>query len=107
MSVKGGKFFRWLHGRKFQIIFLQEVYSSRDIEKIWSAEWGGKEVFCHGTNIVAVLLSCFTHRLTLTWNMSRSVKGAGILFCALKLMTTDSLLSMFTPQTISKPKWIF
>ena len=30
--------FRWLHGRKFQIIFLQEAYSSRDIEKIWSAE---------------------------------------------------------------------
>ena len=41
--------FRWLHGRMFQIDFLQEVYSSRDIEKIWSAEWGGKVVFCHGT----------------------------------------------------------
>ena len=41
--------FRWLHRRKFQIIFLQEVYSLRDIEKIWSAEWGGKVVFCHGT----------------------------------------------------------
>ena len=41
--------FRWLRGRKFQIIFLQEVYSSRDTEKIWSAEWGGKIVFCHGT----------------------------------------------------------
>jgi len=33
----------------FQIIFLQEVYSLRDIEKIWSVEWSGKVVFCHGT----------------------------------------------------------
>ena len=41
--------FRWLHRRKFQIVFPQEVYSLRDIEKIWSAEWGGKVVFCHGT----------------------------------------------------------
>ena len=92
MSVKGGKFFRWLHGRKFQIIFLQEVYSSRDIEKIWSAEWGGKIVFCHGTKHIAVLLSCSTHRSTLMWNMLRSARGAGKLFCALKSMTADSLL---------------
>ena len=41
--------FRWLHGRKFQIIFLQEVYSWRDMEKTWSAKRGGKIVFCHGT----------------------------------------------------------
>jgi len=24
-------------------------YSSRNSEKIWSAEWGGKIVYCHGT----------------------------------------------------------
>ena len=48
-ECKRRQVFRWLHGRKFHIIFLQEVYSSRDIEKIWSAEWGGKVVFCHGT----------------------------------------------------------
>ena len=48
-ECKRSQVFRWLHGRKFQIIFLQEVFSSRDIEKMWSAEWGGKVVFCHGT----------------------------------------------------------
>ena len=48
-ECKWSQVFRWLHGRKFQIIFLQEVFSSRDIEKMWSAEWGGKVVFCHGT----------------------------------------------------------
>ena len=106
-ECKRRQVFRWLHGRKFHIIFLQEVYSSRDIEKIWSAEWGGKVVFVTAQNIVAVLLSCFTHRRTLMWNMLRSTRGAGKFFCALKSMTTDSLLSMFMPQTISKPKWNF
>ena len=48
-ECKRSQVFRWLHGRKFQIIFLREVFSSRDIEKMWSAEWGGKVVFCHGT----------------------------------------------------------
>ena len=32
-ECKRSQVFRWLHGRKFQIVFLQEVYSSRDIEK--------------------------------------------------------------------------
>ena len=41
--------FRWLHERRFQVIFLQEVYSSRNLERVWSAEWGGKVVYYHGT----------------------------------------------------------
>ena len=27
----------------------QETYSSSEIEKLWSAEWGGKMLFCHGS----------------------------------------------------------
>ena len=46
---KRRKIFWWLHGRRFQVIFLQEVYGSKDLEKLWSAEWGGKIVYCHGT----------------------------------------------------------
>ena len=34
---------------KFQVIFLQEAYSSSEVEKLWSAEWGGKMFFCHGS----------------------------------------------------------
>ena len=41
--------FRWLHERMFQVIFLQEVYSSRNLERVWSAEWGGKVVYSHGS----------------------------------------------------------
>ena len=48
-AQKRRQVFRWLHGRKFQVIFLQEVYSSSDLEKIWLAEWGGKVIYCHGS----------------------------------------------------------
>lgn len=41
--------FRWLHERRFQVIFLQEVCSSRNLERVRSAEWGGKVVYSHGT----------------------------------------------------------
>ncbi len=34
---------------KFHIIFLKETYCSSEIEKLWSAEWGGKTFFCHGS----------------------------------------------------------
>ena len=41
--------FRWLHNQKFDIAFLQETYSSKSVEEIWKAEWGGKIYYSHGT----------------------------------------------------------
>ena len=46
---KRGQVFRWLDERRFQLIFLQEVYSSRNLERVWSAKWGGKVVYSLGT----------------------------------------------------------
>ena len=46
---KSRQVFRWLHEGRFQVIFLQEVYSSRNLERVWSAEWGGKVVYSHGS----------------------------------------------------------
>ena len=41
--------FCYLKQQKATIFCLQETYSQPDDEKIWSAEWGGKILFCHGT----------------------------------------------------------
>ena len=49
-SIKRRSIFRWLHKQKHHIIFLQESYSSKDLESIWEKEWGGKAFFSHGTN---------------------------------------------------------
>ena len=48
-SIKRRKLFRWLHLRKFDVIFLQETYSDASLEAFWRAEWGGDIFFAHGS----------------------------------------------------------
>ena len=48
-SIKKRKLFRWLHIRKFDVIFLQETYSDASLEDFWRAEWGGDIFFAHGS----------------------------------------------------------
>ena len=40
----------WLKERKYDIIFLQETYSTDEVEDIWRTQWQGGLFFSHGTN---------------------------------------------------------
>lgn len=40
-----------LNERKYDIIFLQETYSTVDVEDIWKTQWQGKPHFPHGSNL--------------------------------------------------------
>ena len=42
--------FTWLNERKYDIIFLQETYSTVDVEDNWQTQWQGKLHFAHGSN---------------------------------------------------------
>ena len=42
--------FSWLVNSDADIIFLQETYSTRDIENIWTKKWKGEVFFSHGSN---------------------------------------------------------
>ena len=42
--------FTWITKQKADIAFLQETYSSREIENQWKFQWKGKMLFAHGTN---------------------------------------------------------
>ena len=42
--------FSYLKMQKATIFCLQETYSSSEDEKVWSAEWGGKFLFSHGSS---------------------------------------------------------
>ena len=80
---KRRQIFRWLHGRKFQVIFLQEVYRSKDLEKLLSAEWGRKIVYCHGTNHSSGTLIMFNPSLDIeveNWEVNQ--KGRQIVLRA-------------------------
>lgn len=54
------KIFNYLHENDFDIIMLQETHSTKDIEKFWTAEWGGKIYYSHGESNskgVAIMLN--------------------------------------------------
>ena len=40
----------WLDKQKHHIIFLQETYSTPEVEAFWKTQWKGKAFFAHGTN---------------------------------------------------------
>ena len=48
-SRKRRAIFRQLHHKNASIIFLKETYSTNNLEKVWSNEWGNKIYFCHGS----------------------------------------------------------
>ena len=41
--------FLWLSKNKADIVFLQETYSSPDVEKLWKTQWKGDLYFAHGS----------------------------------------------------------
>lgn len=71
-TKKRREIFRYLRGKKPDILLIQETYSTSAIEKLWSNEWGRKIYFSHGsTNSkgVAVLLSkSFQGEMDGYWN---------------------------------------
>ena len=40
----------WLTQQKADIIFLQETYSTEEVEDIWNTQYNGKSFYSHGTN---------------------------------------------------------
>ena len=40
----------WLNKQNADIYFLQETYSTVDVEDIWRTQWQGKLHFAHGSN---------------------------------------------------------
>lgn len=46
---KRREIFAYLKTLQVSIILLQETHSSKETEHLWSAEWGNKIYFSHGT----------------------------------------------------------
>ena len=40
----------WCKEKKADIVFLQETFSSRDVEDKWASEWNGQGIYSHGTS---------------------------------------------------------
>ena len=49
-STKRKALLLWLNKQKADIIFLQETYSTKEVEAIWKTQYKGKMFYSHGTN---------------------------------------------------------
>ena len=45
IKYKRREIFSWLRKKKFSIYFLQEDHNTKEVENMWSAEWGYRAVF--------------------------------------------------------------
>ena len=55
--------FTWVKQQNTDIVFLQETYSTPDIENEWKFQWQGKTLFAHGTNHTRGVLILFNNEL--------------------------------------------
>ena len=59
-NIKRKNIFEWCKSKGSDITFLQETYSTIEVEKKWESEWNGPIIFSHGSNHsrgVLILLS--------------------------------------------------
>ena len=71
-STKRKALFCWLAERKYDIVFLQETYSTIDIESVWRTQWQGKLYFSHGSNKSCAVMILVREDLDFKLNLVRS-----------------------------------
>ena len=99
---KRRQLFRWLHNNKFDIVFLQETYSSKYIENPWKSEWGGKIYFCHGTSHSSGVMIMFNPKLdALVDNIEVDKNGRYLLLQTTISDTTFQLCNIYSPNNSS------
>ena len=99
---KRRQLFRWLHNNKFDIVFLQETYSSKCVENAWKSEWGGKIYFCHGTNHSRGVMIMFNPKLdALVDSVEVDKNGRYLLLQTTISDTTFQLCNIYSPNNSS------
>ena len=56
-AIKRRNLFRRLHNGKYCEFFLQETFSDKTIENVWSAEWGGDNFYSHGSKHIRGMMA--------------------------------------------------
>ena len=106
--MKRRAIFRQLHTRKVSIAFLQETYSSKAQENIWSAEWGGKIYFNHGSKHSKGVAILFDPKLTVT--VKKEIKSDDGRIIILETNIDDEisvLVNIYAPNNIHAQQMFF
>jgi len=98
-SRKRQQLFRWLHNYKFDVIFLQETYSTQNVEAIWKSEWGGNIIYSHGTNNSKGVAILFNPKLDVRIGSSEADKiGRYLLLEASIFESTFLFYNIYSPN---------
>ena len=105
---KRRQLFRWLHNNKFDIMFLQETYSTRDIETVWKSEWGGNICYSHGTNHSWGVMILFNPKLDIRRDHITADKNGKYLLLQVAINDTSLYLcKIYGPNNVSERKTFF
>ena len=97
---KRRKLFTWLHKQSANVIYLQETYSSPQVERQWATEWGGQIVFAHGSNHSRGVAILFKSKFDYEIEESKAGNEGRYLFIKVKIQESDfTLLNVYAPNT--------
>ena len=98
-ATKRRQLFKYFHERKVDIIFIQESHSTKDYEKIWRNEWGGKIVFDHGESNAQGVAMLFAKNLEIIINrIEKSDYGQYIIVEARTNEVPLTLCNVYAPN---------
>ena len=90
--------FSWLVNSDADIIFLQETYSTRDIENIWIKQWKGNMFFSHGSNHSRGVLVLVKDNLDFKIHSTAEDSQGRYIFLAAYIQDSPYFLLPFTLQ---------
>ena len=101
-STKRREIFYYLHKKKFDVIFMQEVHGYKSIEKLWSSQWGSKIWFSHGKSDAKGVAILFNKNLPIQiHNFVNDDNGRFILLYATLFNNKWLLANVYAPNTDS------
>ena len=91
----------WLNKQKADIVFLQETYSTKEVEPVWNTQWKGKMFYSHGTNHSCGVLVLVRDDLEFKLNSSRTDdKGRFILIDATVQGSEFLFVNVYSPNKV-------
>ena len=95
--------FNWLNKQKADICFLQETYSTKEVENQWKKQWQGDAFFAHGDNHSRGVLILIRKDLDFVLKSVRiDDEGRFVLLETLIQDTLFLLMNIYAPNKMSK-----
>ena len=91
--------FGWLLKQKADLFFLQETYSTKEVENVWKKQWKGEMFFSHGSQHSRGVLILIKNSLEFNLHLCGLTKKGVLFFLRHLCKIKSSYLLTFTPQT--------